>query len=80
MLKSSHSGGAEMKITWIDALVIERQVLLVDYEATHSFLTVTRREFVAKFRTPCLANEYLDESLVVIGVADEHFVDVACHG
>ena len=69
-----------------DALVVKRHVFLIDDQATDTLLTVPRRELVSEFGPPSLSDEHFNERLVVFGVRDHDFVDVArdwrlvCHG
>ena len=41
---------------------------------------MSRRELVAKLRSPCLADEDFDKGLIVLRVADHDLVNISSHG
>ena len=62
--------------TGVDPLVIERHIFLIHDQPTHTLLTMPRRKLVPQLWPPCLADQNLDQGLVVFGVTDHHFIDV----
>lgn len=62
--------------TRVNASVVERHVLLIHDQSADPLLTVPRRKLVPQFWSPCLADQHLDQGLVILGVADHHFVNV----
>jgi hypothetical protein len=67
-------------LTRINPLIIKRHILLVHNQPTHPLLPVAGRELVPELRAPRLADEHLDERLLVVRVADHDLVDVARDG
>ena len=64
--------------TRTDALVIEWHVFLVYDQSANAFLAMPRREFVAQFGPPSLANQDLYQRLIILCVTDHDLIDNAC--
>src|ERR1700761_7807388 len=60
--------------TRVYPLVIERHIFLVYDQSTDTLLTMPRGKFVAQLRSPRLVDEHLDECLIILRFADEHFI------
>lgn len=67
-------------LTWVDTLIVEGHIFLINNKTTNAFLSVSRGELIAQLRPPCLTDEDLDQCLVVVSVTDHDFVNIACDG
>ena len=64
----------------VDALIVERHVCLIDDKTANSLLTVSGRELISQFWSPCLTRENLNESLIIVRIAQHNFIYVAWDG
>ena len=67
-------------LTWNNALIIKRHILLIYNKTANAFLTVSGGEFVTQLGSSCLPYQNLDKRLIVISVGDHDFVDMAGDG
>ena len=67
-------------LTWNNALIVKRHILLIYNKTANAFLTVSGREFVTQLGSSCLPYQNLDKSLIVISVGDHDLVDMAGDG
>jgi hypothetical protein len=61
-------------------LIVKRQIFLRDNQATNAFLTVSRRELIAQLWPSRLPDQCLNESVIVLRLANHDLIDVPWYG
>lgn len=79
-LKGMEVNTGRRELTRNDALVIEGHIFLVYDQSTDTFLPVPRRKLVPELRSPGLADQNLDERLVVLSVGDHDLIYLTRNG